>query len=105
MALYRLSSLSSPTSCPSAHAPGGPSAGLAGWGLGQDSPDHRAFALAAPPRPHHHSGLSLDVSSPDRSSWSKCYLFPYHITLQAILYDMADLKVAICPSCILWGPP
>lgn len=72
--------------------------------LGQDSPNHRAFAHAAPPC-RHHSGLSLDVSSPDRSSWSKYYLFPYHITLRAIFYDMAHLKVAICPLYVLWGPP
>lgn len=59
-----------------------PSAGLAAWGLGQDSPDHRAFALAGPPS-SNHSDLSLEVTSPDRSSWPKSLLSPQHVTLQA----------------------
>ena len=59
-----------------------PSAGLAAWDLGQDSPNHRAFALAGPSS-SNHSDLSLEVTSPDRSSWPKSLLSPQHVTLQA----------------------
>lgn len=59
------------------------SAGMVVRRLGQASPHHRAFALSG--HPLHmvvppHSGLHLDVISPDGSSWSKCPLFP-HIPL------------------------
>lgn len=73
-------------SCPFAHALGGRSAGLAAWGLGQDCPPDRDITLAGHPlstvTPSHHSGPSMDDTSPDRSSWPKCQLLPHHITLK-----------------------
>lgn len=77
------------TQRPSTRAPGGLSAGLAAWVLGMDAPYPRAFALADHPlcivSPSHDSGLSLDVTSPDRTSWPKRHLFPGHVTPQSAL--------------------
>lgn len=111
----RLTCLPAPAWGPSALAPRGLSAGTVAWGLGRDFPHHRAFALAGQPlctgAPSHHSGVRLDVTSPDRSSRSKCHPIP-RIPLEPAsrlaLWNgrcSHHLKVAVGSSWIVGGPP
>lgn len=59
-----------------------PSAGLAAWGLGQDSPDHRAFALAGPLLPI--TQISAWRSPPQTDLLGqRVSCPPKHVTLQA----------------------
>lgn len=86
---------------PSAHAPGAPQPPWlppptsAPPPMLQDPPSRPACLGPGPglsrpqglctcwPPSSHHSGLSLEVTSPDRSSQSKSHLSPDHITLRA----------------------